>query len=135
MYSSSATNISVRNLLAMAWPTEDSDNLNSARLGYSQSLRHHGEAARQVRRRHRLQGMWRAMFAEPVQARGAHRSCPILQFTRWCSRAPAALGVSGLRGVGAGTGELADVPRTYSSWAHEHGIPGKVVAELMGHAK
>ena len=25
--------------------------------------------------------------------------------------------------------------RTYSSWAHEHGIPGKVVAELMGHAK
>jgi len=25
--------------------------------------------------------------------------------------------------------------RTYSSWAHEKGIPGKVVAELMGHAK
>jgi len=25
--------------------------------------------------------------------------------------------------------------RTYSSWAHEHGVPGKVVAELMGHAK
>jgi integrase len=25
--------------------------------------------------------------------------------------------------------------RTYSSWAHQHGIPGKVVAELMGHAK
>jgi integrase len=25
--------------------------------------------------------------------------------------------------------------RTYSSWAHEHGIPGKVVAELIGHAK
>lgn len=24
--------------------------------------------------------------------------------------------------------------RTYSSWAHEKGIPGKVVAELMGHA-
>ena len=25
--------------------------------------------------------------------------------------------------------------RTYSSWAHEKGVPGKVVAELMGHAK
>jgi integrase len=25
--------------------------------------------------------------------------------------------------------------RTYSSWAHEHGVPSKVVAELMGHAK
>jgi integrase len=25
--------------------------------------------------------------------------------------------------------------RTYSSWAHEKGVPGKVVAELMGHAR
>ena len=25
--------------------------------------------------------------------------------------------------------------RTYSSWAHDKGIPGKVVAELLGHAK
>lgn len=25
--------------------------------------------------------------------------------------------------------------RTYSSWAHEQGVPGKVVAQLMGHAK
>ena len=25
--------------------------------------------------------------------------------------------------------------RTYSSWAHESGVPGKVVAQLMGHAK
>jgi integrase len=25
--------------------------------------------------------------------------------------------------------------RTYSSWAHEKGVPGKVVAELMGHTK
>ena len=25
--------------------------------------------------------------------------------------------------------------RTYFSWAHENGVPGKVVAELMGHAK
>jgi integrase len=25
--------------------------------------------------------------------------------------------------------------RTYSSWAHEEGVPGKVVAQLMGHAK
>ena len=25
--------------------------------------------------------------------------------------------------------------RTYSPWAHEKGVPGKVVAQLMGHAK
>ena len=25
--------------------------------------------------------------------------------------------------------------RTYSSWAHDKGVPGKVVAQLMGHAK
>jgi integrase len=25
--------------------------------------------------------------------------------------------------------------RTYSSWAHEKGAPGKVIAQLMGHAK
>jgi integrase len=25
--------------------------------------------------------------------------------------------------------------RTHSSWAHEQGVPGKVVAQLMGHAK
>jgi integrase len=25
--------------------------------------------------------------------------------------------------------------RTYSSWAHQKGVPGKVVAQLMGHAK
>ena len=25
--------------------------------------------------------------------------------------------------------------RTYSSWAHDRGVPGKVVADLMGHAK
>jgi integrase len=24
---------------------------------------------------------------------------------------------------------------TYSSWAHEKGVPGKVIAQLMGHAK
>ena len=25
--------------------------------------------------------------------------------------------------------------RTYSSWAHQRGVPAKVVAQLMGHAK
>jgi integrase len=25
--------------------------------------------------------------------------------------------------------------RTYSSWAHEKGVPGRVIAQLMGHAK
>ena len=24
--------------------------------------------------------------------------------------------------------------RTYSSWSHDRGVPGKVVAQLMGHA-
>jgi integrase len=24
--------------------------------------------------------------------------------------------------------------RTYSSWSHDKGVPGKVVAQLMGHA-
>jgi integrase len=25
--------------------------------------------------------------------------------------------------------------RTYSSWSHDQGVPGKVVAQLMGHAQ
>ena len=25
--------------------------------------------------------------------------------------------------------------RTYSSWSHDQGVPGKVAAQLMGHAK
>ena len=25
--------------------------------------------------------------------------------------------------------------RTYSSWAHDKGVPGKVIAQIMGHAK
>ncbi|MGH9159306.1 MAG: hypothetical protein ACRD2X_04890 [Vicinamibacteraceae bacterium] len=25
--------------------------------------------------------------------------------------------------------------RTYSSWAHDKGVPGKVVAQIMGHVK
>ena len=25
--------------------------------------------------------------------------------------------------------------RTYSTWAHQHGVPGKIVAQVMGHAK
>ena len=25
--------------------------------------------------------------------------------------------------------------RTYSTWAHDKGVPGKIVAQLMGHAK
>ena len=25
--------------------------------------------------------------------------------------------------------------RTYSTWAHEKGVPGKIVAQVMGHAK
>jgi integrase len=30
---------------------------------------------------------------------------------------------------------VAYVPWTYASWAHDLGIPGKVIAQLMGHAK
>ncbi len=25
--------------------------------------------------------------------------------------------------------------RTYSSWSHDQGVPGKMIAQLMGHAK
>ena len=25
--------------------------------------------------------------------------------------------------------------RTYSTWAHQNGVPGKIVAQVMGHAK
>jgi integrase len=30
---------------------------------------------------------------------------------------------------------LVDVPSHASSWAHDKGVPGKIVAELIGHAK
>jgi integrase len=39
-----------------------------------------------------------------------------------------------LQGAGASKRDLAYVPRrTYASWSHDKGVPGKVVAKLMGH--
>ncbi len=39
------------------------------------------------------------------------------------------------RGVGLERVTWLTLRRTYSSWAHEKGVPGKVIAQLMGHAK
>ena len=46
---------------------------------------------------------------------------------------PSSLGVPGVRSAWATEGKLAPFRRTYASWAHEKGVPGKVVAQLMGH--
>ena len=44
-------------------------------------------------------------------------------------------GLSSVRGPGTPASHVAHVRRTYASWAHEVGMPGKVIAQLMGHAK
>jgi integrase len=46
---------------------------------------------------------------------------------RWIVPACAALGLKRVTWL--------TLRRTYSSWAHEKGVPGKVIAQLMGHAK
>jgi len=71
---------------------------------------------------------------------------PVSNASDKCRRAPRAGGVTG--GVAAER-ELGHAWRrrarwqhassmawrTYSSWAPEKGVPGKVIAQLMGHAK
>jgi integrase len=46
---------------------------------------------------------------------------------RWIVPACEALGISRVSWL--------TLRPTYSSWAHEKGVPGKVIAQLMGHAK
>jgi integrase len=46
---------------------------------------------------------------------------------RWIAPACDALGIKRVTWL--------TLRRTYSSWAHEKGVPGKVIAQLMGHAK
>jgi integrase len=46
---------------------------------------------------------------------------------RWILPACEALGVARVTWL--------TLRRTYSSWAHEKGVPGKVIAQLMGHAR
>ena len=66
--------------------------------------------------------------------------------TRWCSRRGPASRFRRTTCCAAGSFRRAKrwgcqratwltFRRTYSSWAHEKGVPGKVVAQLMGHAK
>jgi len=43
--------------------------------------------------------------------------------------------VPACQALGLPNATLLTCRRTYSSWAHEKGVPGKVVAALMGHAK
>jgi hypothetical protein len=47
----------------------------------------------------------------------------------------ASLDRSSVRDVGTQARGLLTLRRSYSSWAHEKGVPGKVIAQLMGHAK
>ena len=46
----------------------------------------------------------------------------------------AAVDLPGLRGAGLPRATWLTFRRTYSSWSHDKGVPGKVVAQLMGHA-
>jgi len=49
-------------------------------------------------------------------------------------RSPA-VDLSGVRVAGTPARDVAHLQgRTYSSWSHDEGVPGKVVAQLMGHA-
>ena len=47
--------------------------------------------------------------------------------SRWLVPAATALGLKRVNWL--------TLRRTYSSWAHEKGVPGKVIAQLMGHTK
>ena len=46
----------------------------------------------------------------------------------------ASLHLPSLHTAGTSSSDFIDVPRTYSSWSHDRGVPGKVVTQLMGHA-
>ncbi len=45
------------------------------------------------------------------------------------------MGLVGVQGGWTAARDLAHVPQDDSSWAHDKGIPPKVVAAIMGHAK
>jgi hypothetical protein len=40
-----------------------------------------------------------------------------------------------MRGLGISRATWLRFRRTYASWAHDVGMPGKVIAQLMGHMK
>jgi hypothetical protein len=50
-----------------------------------------------------------------------------------------AVDLSSLRGAGTPAGDVVDVPKDLLQrrfvWAHDKGVPAKIVAQLMGHAK
>jgi hypothetical protein len=43
--------------------------------------------------------------------------------------------LSSMRGLGISRATWLRFRRTYASWAHDVGMPGKVIAQLMGHMK
>ena len=64
---------------------------------------------------------------------------------RWCSRTrsghahlaeqrAAAVDLPSVKRLGLPHATWLTFRRTYSSWSHDKGVPGKVVAQLMGHA-
>jgi hypothetical protein len=76
-------------------------------------------------------------LARAGEAHGA-RSADVRDLVRKADLAEqrrASVDRSGLQDVRTTTRAWLTLRRTYSSWAHEKGVPGKVIAQLMGHAK
>jgi len=73
----------------------------------------------QVKRREPEALMFSTWSGKPISPNNVVR--------RWIVPACEALGIARVTWL--------TLRRTYSSWAHEKGVPGKVIAQLMGHAK
>jgi hypothetical protein len=61
--------------------------------------------------------------SRPERGRPSHRTTVLRRDDR-----------PGVQGVGSPTRDVVDLRRTYSLWSHEREVPGKVIAQLMGHA-
>jgi hypothetical protein len=73
----------------------------------------------------------RSALARPSQARSCSRHDRQFHLSE---QRPQAVDFSCLRGVGPPHTTWLTFRRVYSSWSHDKGVPGKVVAQLMGHA-
>jgi len=78
-----------------------------------------GDWREQVKRREPEALMFSTWSGKPISPNNVVR--------RWIVPACEALGIVRVTWL--------TLRRTYSSWAHEKGVPGKVIAQLMGHAK
>jgi len=56
----------------------------------------------------------------------------VISHAQWPGLAP--VSVPSVRQAADTASALADLPTPFSSWSHEKGVPGKVIAQLMGHA-